>query len=344
LLAMHWSLSQLQGNIDIYPGRSPRDRFFIVVSSFASIIFLAVLVSTMIDTLFTAQDERRVWRRQRRLVDSFFDRHRIKPALRKRAEHHLRLRKNAEHSIGHEDKDRQALELFPPQLKKHLLAASRAPVLQWHPMFFHLQDFHVSLFARVCNDVVFWHANEPEDDIFMSSTCSTGAYYIAHGKFVYNAMLDLNCLLTPWVDLAFQSESFAVADSARKRVSQSLRSSVASDHDSVDSGNNPRCEEIIVAKTKTCVTRLSTGQLVSEVSLWMPWVHAGDMSAVSHGQCFSIRWSELLLVLKEYSEPYEIFCSFANRFAKSIQQLRSNGMSYKEVELLTFADVTLENN
>merc|ERR1712232_1075289 len=100
-------------------------------------------------------------------------------------EHYLRLLQSAKSSVEHEDQDRQALAVFPLQLRLRLLAESRTPILKWHPVFAYLHNFHLTLFANISTDVIFWHAYQPEDDIFINGTSSIGAYYIAHGDFVF---------------------------------------------------------------------------------------------------------------------------------------------------------------
>merc|ERR1711933_360138 len=94
-----------------------------------------------------------------------------------------------------------------PQLRWRLLAESRESILEWHLVFIYLQDVNVSLFSSICTDAIFWHAHEPEDDIFTSDTNSIGAYYIAQGEYVFTAKTETLGVLNSLLDEVKDSRS-----------------------------------------------------------------------------------------------------------------------------------------
>mmetsp|Transcript_2108 Transcript_2108/g.3145 ORF Transcript_2108/g.3145 Transcript_2108/m.3145 type:complete len:140 (-) Transcript_2108:57-476(-) len=84
------------------------------------------------------------------------------------------------------------------------------------------------------------------------------------------------------------------------------------------------------------VRKIPIGQLVSEISWWMPWVHVGDLCSIEHGHCVEINTTELIATLKPYYSPFVLFATYAERFVSAAKFFSRNLL---EIELMGFQHI-----
>mmetsp|Transcript_85005 Transcript_85005/g.133761 ORF Transcript_85005/g.133761 Transcript_85005/m.133761 type:complete len:134 (+) Transcript_85005:3-404(+) len=82
------------------------------------------------------------------------------------------------------------------------------------------------------------------------------------------------------------------------------------------------------------IKRIDKGRLVSEASLWMPWVHVGDLCSTDHGQCFAICTLDLIAALERHPASLDIFSCYAQRFVRAARCANHAAHSARMIELM----------
>merc|ERR1712087_96449 len=67
---------------------------------------------------------------------------------------------------------------------------------------------------------------------------------------------------------------------------------------------------------------LVSGQVVSEISLWMYWKHAGDLCSKDYGHCLEIGVGELINAITPHSSSLRISASYAQRFVNAAKYFK----------------------
>lgn len=181
LIALHWSITQFHGSMDVMPGNSS-ERIFAVIVLILGMMTFSVFVSLLTNIIFQMRQAHMQKNEQQSRLRSYFSRHIVSTQVMLSVKTHLQLQKD----VGNAGQDEQELlRVLPEQLGRSMLFEVRQVTVGGHWLFSWMIVSHCTA-ARDLFYAAF--VNLPSirgHSIFECMNACTQMYFIESGMLRY---------------------------------------------------------------------------------------------------------------------------------------------------------------
>lgn len=184
LLALHWSITQFHGSMEVIPGNTS-ERIFAVIMLIVGMLTFSVTVSVSMDMIFQVRQARKRDTERKRRLRSYFIRHDVPMKLMLSVKAHLKLCSDTDKQL---QDDKELLEALPPQLGRALLLEVRQPTLDRHWFFTWIKSKHFTAFQEVCSLAFVSIPALHGHNIFTCQDACSSMYFVESGSLRYLAM------------------------------------------------------------------------------------------------------------------------------------------------------------
>lgn len=146
LLALHWSITQFHGDMELVPGNAT-ERFFAVIVLIIGLLTVSTFVSVVTNTIFMMRQAQREKTDQQAKLRSYFSRHTVPTQLMLSVKAHLRS--DRENDSNCQD-DQALLQALPEQLGRALLFEVRKVIIGYHWLFSWMSRTHCTALRDIC--------------------------------------------------------------------------------------------------------------------------------------------------------------------------------------------------
>lgn len=337
LTAFHWALSQVHGAADIYPV-TEHEQAFATITLLAAFLVNTSFVASITNMVLQMENLFYERQKQERLVRGFLSENSISGALQERIRRHVHSYYSRK---AQEEQQEMVLAHLSTNLVADLMTELRLPLLQTHPFFRQYTEGFPRGMAKLCQAFQVL-SGVRGDTIFQASDVASAMYCVFKGELRYVP------LVSPEVGRA-SAESARSAEEKKKaeakrredsRRSTSSRRSAASTRAQTRPGwkvsVNVFAEDSDSSDDALNCTFVKRGQLISEATLWMPWVHLGNLSTLGDdAQLLSIEPLEFEQLVVQNEDSYRLALSYAKVFKTAMQRSRGTDIVKQEfVEIL----------
>jgi len=147
LIALHWSITQFHGSMDVGAG-NPDERLFAIIVLVAGMLTSSVLVSVTTNMIFQVRQAHWKHHDQSQRLRAYFLRHDIPSTLM------LAAKRYVQHSTcGRKEwiDETALLQPLPALLRKIVLMEARSPIVEHHCLFAWLKLTHHIVFRDLCH-------------------------------------------------------------------------------------------------------------------------------------------------------------------------------------------------
>merc|ERR1712137_778047 len=181
VLAMHWSITQFHGSMDVQPGNLT-ERMFAVIVLVAGMLTFSVFVSLVTDMIFQVRQQRKRYNAQRQRLRAYFLRHKVSTELM------MGVKRYLECNTGQESQfleDRELLQALPVSWQKSVLVEARTPTIDCHAVFAWIKDSHAAAYREVCHSGFITMQVLAGSGLFSAWDLCTSMYFVEHGTLRY---------------------------------------------------------------------------------------------------------------------------------------------------------------
>lgn len=146
LLALHWSITQFHGSMNLVPGNA-QERLFAVVVLIIGMLTFSIFLSVITNILFSIRQVRRQVNEQQSRLRSYFTRHKVSMQMMLCVKAHFRLDKDFGKACL---EDKELLQALPEQLARSLVFEVHQPIIGKHWLFKWLRDMHCTALRDIC--------------------------------------------------------------------------------------------------------------------------------------------------------------------------------------------------
>jgi len=265
LLALNWSMAQLQGSTDVVPGDTLAERVYGSCIVLGSVMVCAVFQSKLTSAIIEAATQRRVCDVRMAAAVSYMHQHQVPTALSVKVKQHIRASVAKRNTTD----EKSVTALLPYALCRSLLFEVRKPVLLQCTFFHAWCNFHKRSFQHVVYEGFQLQEYVPGDILFCHAERCNRVYVAARGELLY-------C-----------KYSIARAAMAHER---SLRAST----------RNSTLGEIDTACSSS---PFLPGDIACEPAIWcVRWHHWGDMIAERLAASLELPINEFHAILSHYPQ------------------------------------------
>jgi len=277
--AMHWSLTQFTpASMEVYPHNAIERAFCIIVVLFAMVTFSS-FVSTLTSNMThlrnrTADETRQFWLLRRYLKDL-----NITKMTSLRVQRYLEFAYRRQQQRVQE-KEVALLNLLSQPLRYEVKHESFAPHLYMHPLFMAVGE-QTKAFTESLQAV----SLASRDVCFATGQAAVNMFFVVDGDLFYSvpdeeeedeeAVPDSNSDFEECVSGEPRRES-----GGQELFADLMRFSALSDEFEAEEEES-LCEEGLNS-------RVGEGQWITEAVLWTPWVHLGDLQALTDSQLITV--------------------------------------------------------
>jgi len=259
--SLHWAMSMLHGNVDIFP-RNAKERVFQCSMTIVALVMFSTLLSSITSAMMQIHSLRQErFESQNQLREVLARRHisaELTARIKKRLDYNKRTRIQS-------DADEKIIQHLPPDLVVDLFFESRTPLVHHHTYFFMLGYRCPRILRQLCSDAMEEITqNQPDETIFSSGDACQQMFFISSGHVEY-----LSC----------QSGRFA--------PSQSISLGMFNPSKSGD-----QADEMAFPLTKR--------DYICEPVLWMTWEYCGLLTTRSPVCLLSINAQRFTEVVKQF--------------------------------------------
>eukprot|EP00747_Dinoflagellata_sp_TGD_P064324 gnl/TRDRNA2_/TRDRNA2_153859_c0_seq1.p1 gnl/TRDRNA2_/TRDRNA2_153859_c0~~gnl/TRDRNA2_/TRDRNA2_153859_c0_seq1.p1 ORF type:complete len:411 (-),score=63.40 gnl/TRDRNA2_/TRDRNA2_153859_c0_seq1:159-1391(-) len=299
LAALHWALTQFQGNSDILPGRSFGERFYAVNTIMLTLIGLSYFVSSLTNMMMKMEALQSERTRQSRITRDYLNKHNISGGLSIRVNKYVEWKLKSQ---GQQQDDLEALELLPRQMLMDLFDEVRTPVLSWILFFRELDRQFPEVVRMVVIDAIFQSFPVQAEDIFKSGELCGKVYFVVAGQLNYTTLAT-----TEIPTDSNLRRSFHGGQQPPKVTQKQLK--VHKDH------------EPHVSKSKLTNIEVLPKTWVSEACLWTKWKHRGNLTAVNDCTVLMLDAARFVQVVTNNQDGAHTACIlYARRFVAGLNQ------------------------
>lgn len=286
LLSMNWASSQLQGNIDVYPGMVARERGFAVCHSLCSVIVLGLFISKLTTLMQTMEDVSAQMSRQASAAQQYCMQHRISTPLSVRVRRWLEWHEVLEAKRHRSVQEDEFMQVLPADLRRALLDEARSPLLVQHELFHAIRECNIRFFQRLACDTFIPFTYMPEETIFSYGMVCTRMYVIAAGDSSYMRYgTVLRALMQSGTIIRGHAAGTEVKDGYKKIHSEQLQEGAS------------LCESV----------------------LWIHWVHIGDFATITRMSVLVLEMMRFEDLVYSYPQVHTSLRQHAQRFLAAIR-------------------------
>lgn len=179
LAALHWSLAQFTGNMDIYPNNS-RERLYTLVVMVVALLLFSVLISSVTSTMVQLQVSYQERLQIMKTLRDFLRVHGIDPDLSMQVKDAITKRMREESDVKSHEK---LLQLMPTRLLIRVQFEVRWPILVKNSIFKSLEQECPALVQRLCAKGIEDVLVQADDVVFSSGDKCSSMYFVSRGRF-----------------------------------------------------------------------------------------------------------------------------------------------------------------
>lgn len=147
LMALHWSIANFHGEINIHPETVP-ERIYAVNVLFSGMIISSVFVSVITDMILQLRQARKRRNEQKQRLRGYFLRHKISAELMVGVKRYFEFHTEVEREWV---EDTELLQALPVQLQKSIHLEARAPTVEGHRLFAWMSLEQPTAFRDACH-------------------------------------------------------------------------------------------------------------------------------------------------------------------------------------------------
>jgi len=285
ILATHWAIGQLQGGVDIYPGNPVGERAYAVAYTMFSISVLGA-VSMLTNIIFELQEinKRRTW--EIRIVCQMLSAHKISLETSLRIKAYLHWKQHVDRK--REMATKEIVQNLPTELGRALTIEMRMPYIAPHPVLEAVRLIHEHSFFKMCVNSFVPHSPMLNEQIYCHGEKCSQMYFIVGGSVTYLHHRAAAQALKMFGSKGFEREA----------------------------------EEELVRRDKSlCISEnivLNEGRWLCEASLWLRWLHRGDLTTTSSASLLVLSLESFSTVALQHPAVHGALSSHARRFARTL--------------------------
>jgi len=185
LAALHWSITQFHGSVDVN-ARTKTERAFAIAVLVSGLVTSAIFVSVTTDMIFQFRHAHWKYHDQAMRLRMYFSRHDISSDLVLAAKRYVRHATSGRNEWMDE---KELLKPLPALLRKIVLMEARSPILEKHCLFTWLRHEHIITFRDICHscfDVM--HVQAGHGAFYLGDACQH-MFFVEHGmaRYLQNA-------------------------------------------------------------------------------------------------------------------------------------------------------------
>lgn len=303
-MALHWTVAQLQGTCDIFPGHTVGERAFATGHLFLSVTVMALLfgnLAALVHRMSEMKSRKEHWVNTAR---QYLEDHNISTQLS------LRVRKQVQwaqvNSTNHEEEEQEVLQLLPFDLRSELLEETHKPIISRHCLFVALWKTHIRSWKRLICDGLAPGMHLPGDFVFNYGHACESMRFVVTGEIQY-----------------FRFDEFleSVLKYGGRRIFG--RTEPLTIRDLVEAHRARHA--VTLGHKATCC----------EACLWVAWSHCGDAVAVGRASLLTLKFQAFDDVMQLDPATKAAFRANAIRFAQTM----SFATKEKANDLTTSTDI-----
>mmetsp|Transcript_131080 Transcript_131080/g.330913 ORF Transcript_131080/g.330913 Transcript_131080/m.330913 type:complete len:789 (+) Transcript_131080:73-2439(+) len=302
LVSVHWASAQMQGNVDIYPGVGAGERAFAVCHILCSVVALASLVSKLTTVLHNMQTIKATKVRQVTQARRYLEDHAISTNLSMTVRKYVEWKQVVDSKRHHNTQESELLQILPRDLRRALLDETRSPIILKHVAFVAFRNCNLRFFERLCCDSLEPLSYMPDEHIFSYGMVCSRMYFMVAGAatyFKYGVILK------------------ALMHSGGKFI------------DGTTNGGGECKERLRNIRSESIGERS-----ICEASIWVHWVHHGDVDTVSHVSILGLDMKNLDELVLSYPVVQMSMLAHARRFATALNELDELSDLFDSTQLL----------
>lgn len=288
-MSIHWTVAQLQGTCDIYPGQTVGERAFAAGHLFLSVAVMALLfgnLAALMNQMLQVKAKKEHWVNTAR---HYLEANHISKKLCLRVRTQVGWAQVHTSDREHNANEIEVLQLLTASLRAELLEAVRKPVLLRHCVFQALRNTHTRSWQRLICDALGSVAHVSGEFLFHCGHTCESMRFVTSGEILYSRY---NSFLEG-----------ALKYGGRQKFG---RTGTVTIRDLVDAH-----------RSKRAVT-LDNGATLCEASLWVDWVHCGEGVAVGRVSVLSLKFEDFAANMQLDPVMKSCFSVNAQRFARVV--------------------------
>lgn len=285
--ACGWAAAQLQGNTNIYPGNSSLiEQAYTAIMTIVSLVVMAALVGNLTTVLQQMQQVKSAKTHHMTIARRYLRNHEIDPEIATQVHKYMEAVVVRQARQQQED-EQELLLVLPRNLRRAVLLQTRATVVKSNLVFAAVQNINMEMFEAICCDYLepFWFL--PDEKIFSYGKVCKKMFMLTAGEVSYLR--------------------YSIVMQAMMRVAGGKQLNIG------DSG--PDCWSKYRSFRRKMVT---FDTVVCEASLWVQWVHVGDLDSESLGTMWSLTVESVMELISNFPVVQVKLLPHANRFLRTL--------------------------
>jgi len=303
--SLQWALAQFQGSTDIAAGFYLSERMFHAFAMSISMVLLASFGSSLTSVLVDMSYRRQKCAKNMELVLEYMAAHSISVSLSSKVRRHIQNECNS-NGTGTFNLEKDVLRMLPQDLCRKLLSESRERFLCSGVVFRSWSYLDSTSFQILCCDTFTLIEFAPDELLFSFAETSEKVLVVRSGHLHYAYSSMLSMAMKTGVSACLLSELHAKMRS--KPGFFALHS-------------------------------VKAGAILSEATIWCPWVHQGDLSSRNYGSVLALKVAELLPLVSRFIVVRGMVLEHASIFVEMLNScVRSDLFDSRAVldEVLSF--------
>lgn len=181
-VALHWSLGQLHGSVDVFPTNTS-ERIFAVSILLCGMLIFSAFVSVITDMILQVRDHRKKKMTLKQNVNEYMYRWNVSSEVAVSAKQYLDW--HLEGVGANEHRDTETLKMLPVPLQKRILIEARGSTLRFHPLLAYAEVENWVVFRDICYKVTSHVCFTARQAVFCIEDPCVHASFIFKGNLRY---------------------------------------------------------------------------------------------------------------------------------------------------------------
>lgn len=295
--SLHWAVSQLHGNADIFPENLP-ERVFTCSNAILALILYSAFLSSITNGMMQIHALRAEHNGRQTKIRAVLARRKISTDLTMRIKKHLEyISKSTKTDQTDLEAEAIILQSLPKDLVQDLYAESRTPVPLGHSYFAMLNVRRPRIMRQLSNDAMTETSHVPDQIVFHVGDACNGMSFVTNGVFLYERKQRQST--------ARCSDFLHVTPTDKTEISVELDYEKIALTGSDLLGNNINRDPLMFLKH---------GFWLSEAALWMSWEYCGNLRAKTPAMLLIVDASHFANVVKQFHVAYVNSARYAKQF------------------------------
>jgi len=281
LSALHWSLCNIHGTMEVGPG-TEAERAFTVVVTFWSMILASWFISSMTEQLMCLKLLSQERREQEEIMMDYLRERNVTTDLQNRIRSLL-----DEEQLLQEPKHKQELKLLgllPKDLREMVMDQTRRPRFLKHKLFKTLNMQHAAALRRICNEAMAEVHPHVGSEVFKSGDACDRMMMVTSGQLTY------------------------YHDDNHLQASTAVRETSSGKDGDLDIDDDPH------------LLKINVGTMVCEAALWTLWQNVGDLSSRKDSRLIAVIQSVLKDALSHHEEALVYASRYAQDYVSKMNE------------------------